>query len=117
MNIDYVKNGMWYASRALFVASTVLTVLTVTRVSGFMTSSSRITKTVNTAKAQNGHDEETVTNFLKKGHKTAGQLKNKNMFVTPPPKPKAMKKAASKAAGKKIGPQVAERQAFHNFLP
>ena len=86
--MDYVKNGMWYASRALFVASTVLAVLTVTRVSGFMTSSGRITKTVKTAKAQNGHDEETVTNLLAKGRQTADQLKKKNMFVTPPPKPK-----------------------------
>ena len=86
--MDYVKNGMWYASRALFAASVVLAVLTVTRVSGFMTSSDRITKTVKTAKAQNGHDEETVANLLAKGHKTADQLKNKNMFVTPPPKPK-----------------------------
>ncbi len=86
--MDYVKNGMWYASRALFVASTVLAVLTVTRVSGFMTSSGRITKTVETAKTQNGHDEETVANPLAKGRETADQLKKKNMFTTPPPMPK-----------------------------
>ncbi len=88
MNMDYVKNGMWYCSRALFVASAVLVVLTVTRVSGFMTSSGQITKTVKAAKAQNGHDEETVRNLLAKGRQAADQLKKKNMFVTPPPTPK-----------------------------
>ena len=88
MNMDYVKNGMWYASRALFVASAVLVVLTVTKVSGFMTSSGRITKAVKTAKAQNGHDEETVKNLLAKGRQAADGLKKKNMFAPPPAKPK-----------------------------
>ncbi len=88
MNMDYVKNGMWYASRALFVASVVLVVLTVTKVSGYMTSSGRITKAVKTAKAQNGHDEETVKNLLAKGREAADGLKKKNMFALPPAKPK-----------------------------
>ena len=88
MNTNYLKNGMWYGSRALFVASVVLVVLTVTKVSGFMTSSGRITKAVKTAKVQNGHDEETVKNLLAKGREVADQLKKKNMFVSPPPKPK-----------------------------
>jgi len=88
MNMDYVKNGMWYASRALFVASAVLVVLTVTKVSGYMTSSGQITKTVKTAKAQNGHDEETVKNLLDEGRQVANELKKKNMFAPPPPKPK-----------------------------
>ncbi len=86
--MNYVKNGMWYGSRALLVASVVLVVLTATKVSGFMTSSGRITKTVKTAKAQNGHDEETVKNLLAKGREVADELKKKNMFVPPPPKPK-----------------------------
>ncbi len=88
MNTNYLKNGMWYGSRALFVASAVLGVLTATKVSGFMTSSGQITKTVETAKAQNGHDEETVKDLLAKGREAADQLKKKNMFVSPPPKPK-----------------------------
>ncbi len=88
MNMDYVKNGMWYASRALFVASAVLAVLTVTKVSGYMTSSGQITKAVKIAKAQNGHDEETVKNLLAKGHEAANELKKKNMFAPPPAKPK-----------------------------
>ena len=88
MNTNYLKNGMWYGSRALLVASVVLVVLTVTKVSGFMTSSGRITKAVKTAKAKNGYDEETVKNMLAKGRQVADQLKKKNMFVKPPPKPK-----------------------------
>ncbi len=88
MNMDYVKNGMWYGSRALFVASVVLVVLTVTKVSGYMTSSGRITNAVKTAKAQNGNDEETVKNLLDEGRKAAEGLKKKNMFAPPPAKPK-----------------------------
>ncbi|MCD6393531.1 MAG: hypothetical protein J7M40_08485 [Planctomycetes bacterium] len=88
MNMNYVRNGMWYGSRALFVASVVLVVLTVTKVSGFMTSSGLITKAVTSAKAKNGHDEETVKNLLAKGREVADQLKKKSMFVNPPPKPK-----------------------------
>ncbi len=88
MNTNYLKNGMWYGSRALFVASAVLVILTVTKVSGFMNSSGRITKVVTAAKAKNGHDEDTVKNLLAKGREVADQLKKKSMFVNPPPKPK-----------------------------
>ena len=87
MNMDYVKSGMWYGSRALFVASVVLVALTVTKVSGYMTSSGQITKAVKTAKAQNGNDEETVKTLLAKGREAADGLKKKNMFAPPPPKP------------------------------
>ncbi len=88
MNTNYLKNGMWYGSRALLVASVVLVVLTVTKVSGFMASSGQITKAVKIAKAQNGHDEETVKNLLDEGRKAAKGLKEKNMFAPPAPKPK-----------------------------
>ncbi len=90
MNMDYVKNGMWYGSRALFVASVVLVVLTVTKVSGYMTSSGRITSAVKTAKAQNekGQDKETVEAPLKEGRTAAKDLKKKNMFTPPAAKPK-----------------------------
>ncbi|RKY06304.1 MAG: hypothetical protein DRP66_09070 [Planctomycetota bacterium] len=88
MNTSYLKNGMWCGSRALLVASVVLVVLTAAKVSGFMTSSVRITKAVKTAKAKNGHDEETVKKLLARGRRVADQLKKKNMFVKPPPGPK-----------------------------
>ena len=88
MNMDYVKNGMWYGSRVLFFASFVLAVLTATKVSGYMASSGRIKMAVKTAKAQNGQDEETVKTLLDEGRKAADGLKKKNMFVLPPAKPK-----------------------------
>ena len=87
MNMDYVKNGMWYGSRVLFFASFVLAVLTATKVSGYMASSGRIKMAVKTAKAQNGNDEETVKTLLDEGRKAAEGLKKKNMFSPPPPKP------------------------------
>jgi hypothetical protein len=88
MNMNYVRNGMWYGSRALFVASVVLVVLTVTKVSAFMNSSVRIKNVVTAAKAKNGHDEETVKNLLAKSREVANELKKPNMLVTAPPKPK-----------------------------
>jgi len=88
MNRNHVNSGMWYASRALFVAAAVLVVLTVTKVSGYMTSSGLVAKTVRQVKARNGSDEETVQNLMAKDRRIAEQLKKKNMFAPPPPSPK-----------------------------
>ena len=75
MNMNYVRNGMWYGSRALFVASVVLVVLTATKVSGYMTSSGLITKVVATAKAKNGQDEESGQGENKRDHVERGRVK------------------------------------------
>jgi len=88
MNMNYVRNGMWYGSRALFVASFVLLVLTAVEVSGFYASSVRIKNVVTAAKAKNGHDEETVKKLLAKRREVANELKKPNMLVKAPPKPK-----------------------------
>ena len=88
MNMNYVRNGMWYGSRALFVASFVLLVLTAVEVSGFYASSGRIKNVVTAAKAKNGHDEETVKKLLAKRREVANELKKPNMLVKAPPKPK-----------------------------
>ncbi len=88
MNMNYVRNGMWYGSRALFVASVVLILLTAIEVSGFYASSARIANVVTAAKAKNGHDEDTVKKLLTKSREVANELKKSNMLVKAPPKPK-----------------------------
>lgn len=86
MTKEIIKNNVRHLPNALFVISVVFIILTVIKVSGYAGTSERITKAIDTAKSQNGHDEETVKELLGKTHEGANKLKQKNMFVPPPPK-------------------------------
>lgn len=86
MSKDFIKNNVKYLPNALFAISVVFIVLTVARVSGYASTSERITKAVDTAKTQDSNNEETVKKLLEKDNEIANKLKQKNMFVPPPPK-------------------------------
>ncbi len=88
MSKDFIKNNIKYLPNALFAISVVFIVLTVARVSGYASISERIARAVDTAKSQDGNNEETGKELLKKDNETANKLKKKNMFVPPPPKAK-----------------------------
>lgn len=88
MTKEIIKNNVRHLPNALFAISVIFIILTVVKVSGYASTSERITKAIDTAKSQNGHDEETVKKLLEKSREDANKLKKKNIFVPPPPKAK-----------------------------
>jgi hypothetical protein len=87
MKIGNFKKNLTYVSKALVVISILCVVLTAARVSGYMISAGRIASDLETAKAGNGKDDETVKKLLATHREVADALKKKNMFVPQPPKP------------------------------
>jgi len=88
MKFEYNKNNKEYLSKALFIISVALAVLMVLKVAAFGISSSRIGGRIEKAIAQSKHDDESVKKCLAGYTEAANELKKKNIYSPPQPKPK-----------------------------
>ncbi|MBE0536050.1 MAG: hypothetical protein IH624_10310 [Phycisphaerae bacterium] len=88
MNIaELLKKSAPQLSWAVYAAAAILAAATVTRVFAHVASAEQLGATLEQYKAQGKNNEEKVKDLLAKGRQTGDQLKKKNIFVPPPPKP------------------------------
>ncbi len=88
MNIEYLKNKKQYLSKGLTVILIFLAGVMVFEVGALGFTSFRTPRKIQAALAKENEGEEAVKECVAKSLETAGKLKEKNMFVPPPPKPK-----------------------------
>ena len=88
MNIDYLKSKKQFIAKTLTVLSLCLGGLMIFEVVAFGITSIRMPKEIEAAISDSEHDDEAVKQCVAKTKEVAGKLKEKNMFVPPPPKPK-----------------------------
>jgi len=87
MKLDDLKEKQGLISISLLCASGVLGVLILVKLGSFFVTSARIERLVEDAVAQSKPDPNDAKNYLAKFKEVADELKKKNMFAPPPPKP------------------------------
>jgi len=87
MKLDNLKEKQGWISISLFWFSAVLGVLILVRLGSFFVTSARMEGMVEDAAAQSKPDPNDAKKYLAKFKEVADELKKKNMFAPPPPKP------------------------------
>jgi len=87
MKLDNLKEKQGLISISLLCVSGVLGVLILVKLGSFFVTSARIERLVEDAVAQSKPDPNDAKNYLAKFKEVADELKKKNMFAPPPPKP------------------------------
>jgi len=87
MKLDNLKEKQGLISISLFWFSAVLGVLILVRLGNFFVTSARAERLVEDAAAQSQPDANDAKKYLAKFKEVADELKKKNMFAPPPPKP------------------------------
>jgi len=87
MKLDSLKEKQGLISISLLCASGVLGVLILVKLGSFFVTSARMEKLVEEAVAQSRADPNDAKEYLSKFKEAADELKKKNMFAPPPPKP------------------------------
>ena len=87
MKLDSLKEKQGLISISLLCVSGVLGVLTLVRLGSFFTTSAKMEKLVEEAVAQSKPDPNDAKDYIAKFKQVADELKKKNMFAPPPPKP------------------------------
>jgi len=87
MKLDSLKEKQGLISVSLLCVSAVLGVLIIVRLGSFYVTSARMEKLVEEAVAQSRPDPNDAKEYLAKFKEVAEELKKKNMFAPPPPKP------------------------------
>lgn len=88
MKLDYLKDKKEFISIVLLGISLFLAVCILVRVAGFFTASARAEKLVKDAAAQSKPDPNETEKYFAEPKQIADELKKKNLFAPPPPKPK-----------------------------
>ncbi|MGI6273330.1 MAG: hypothetical protein ACOYLD_13355 [Anaerohalosphaeraceae bacterium] len=86
-NVDALKKHLPLLSYAVYAAAAILLVVTVTRLFGHKSAQAALAQTVQKCKEQGKPDEQKTKNLLAEAKKAGDELKKKNIFVPPPPKP------------------------------
>jgi hypothetical protein len=87
MKLDSLKEKQGLISTSLLCASGVLGILILVKLGSFYATSARMEKLVEEAVAQSKADPNDAKEHLAKFKEVADELKKKNMFAPPPPKP------------------------------
>jgi len=87
MKLDNIKEKQGLISISLFWVSAVLGVLILVRLGSFFVTSARAERLIEDAAAQSQPDANDAKKYLAKFKEVADELKKKNMFAPPPPKP------------------------------
>jgi len=87
MKFDNLKEKQGLISISLFWVSAVLGVLILVRLGSFFVTSARAERLIEDAAAQSQPDANDAKKYLAKFKEVADELKKKNMFAPPPPKP------------------------------
>ncbi len=87
MKLDNLKEKQGLISISLFWVSAVLGVLILVRLGSFFVTSARAERLVEDAAAQSQPDANDAKKYLARFKEVADELKKKNMFAPPPPKP------------------------------
>jgi len=87
MKLDNIKEKQGLISISLFWVSAVLGVLILVRLGSFFVTSARAERLIENAAAQSQPDANDAKKYLAKFKEVADELKKKNMFAPPPPKP------------------------------
>ncbi len=87
MKLDTLKEKQGLISISLLCVSGVLGVLITAKLGSFFVTSARMEKLVEDAVAQSKPDANDAKEYLAKFKEVAEELKKKNMFAPPPPKP------------------------------
>lgn len=88
MILEFIKAGQKHIALAMFGFSAVLAVIMVSRVAACKIGQTRIPAAIKSAAEKGTLDDESVKKNLIRFTKCANELKKKNMFTSPPPKPK-----------------------------
>lgn len=87
MKLDNLKEKEGWISISLFWVSAFLCVLIFVKLGSFFVTSARVEGLVEDAVAQSKPDPNDAKKYLAKFKEVADELKKKNMFAPPPPKP------------------------------
>jgi hypothetical protein len=87
MKLDNLKEKQGLISTSLLCASGVLGVLILVKLGSFFATSAKMERLVEEAVAQSKADPNDAKEYLAKFKEVADELKKKNMFAPPPPKP------------------------------
>jgi hypothetical protein len=87
MKLDNLKEKQGLISISLFWFSAALGILILVKLGGFFVSSASAVRLVDDALAQSKPDANDAKKYLAKFKEVADELKKKNMFAPPPPKP------------------------------
>jgi hypothetical protein len=87
MKLESLKEKQGVASISLLCVSGILGILIVVRVGSFYMMSASMERLVEEAVAQSKADPNGAKNYIAKFKEAADELKKKNMFAPPPPKP------------------------------
>ncbi|MHC4707494.1 MAG: hypothetical protein ACYS8I_10465 [Planctomycetota bacterium] len=87
MRFESLKEKQGVASISLLCASGVLGILIAVRLGSFYMTSARMERLVEEAVAQSKPDPNSAKDYIAKFKEAADELKKKNMFSPPPPKP------------------------------
>ena len=87
MKLDNLKEKQGLISLSLLCVSGLLGVLITAKLGSFFVTSARMEKLVEDAVAQSKPDANDAKEYLAKFKEVAEELKKKNMFAPPPPKP------------------------------
>jgi hypothetical protein len=87
MKLDKLKEKEGLISISLFWFSAALGILILVKLGGFFVSSASAVRLVDDALAQSKPDANDAKKYLAKFKEVADELKKKNMFAPPPPKP------------------------------
>jgi hypothetical protein len=87
MKLDSLKEKQGLISTSLLCVSGILGVLILVRLGSFYVTSAKMEKLVEEAVAQSKADPNSAKEYLAKFKEIADELKKKNMFAPPPPKP------------------------------
>jgi hypothetical protein len=87
MRLDKLKEKQGLISISLFWFSAALGILILVKLGGFFVSSASAVRLVDDALAQSKPDANDAKKYLDKFREIADELKKKNMFAPPPPKP------------------------------
>jgi hypothetical protein len=88
MKLDNLKNNKETISVVLLGVSVLLGVLILVKVTGFFVATARAERLVTEALAQSKPDPNKTEKYFAKSKEIADELKKKNLFAPPPPKPK-----------------------------
>jgi len=87
MKLDNLKEKQGLISISLFWVSAVLGVLILVRLGSFFVTTARAERLIEDAAAQSQPDANDAKKYLARFKEVADELKKKNMFAPPPPKP------------------------------
>lgn len=88
MILEFIKAGQKHIALAMFGFSAVLAVVMVSRVAACKVGQTKIPAAIKSAAEKGTLDDEAVKKYLVNFTKCANKLKKKNMFTSPPSKPK-----------------------------